>query len=236
MLNRGMANRLLVNRAPQSNVSYQLLARLVENLTGDAGTGAIYSATFRASEQLTGRGQGAMGYRRTVVLGEELIGNAVSTTQFVRSVALAEALQGNAASTCDIHLSASLTETLHASGWIGADILMQSALLTERLNGQGWMGADITTAAFLYETLLGSLSLYDVEYSITEIAGALPPGGELIIDSDPDHFQVLLNGTNAIHLHKGDWIRIGRRTVDITVQATNDNNFELEVYYYTLYL
>ena len=96
------------------------------------------------------------------------------------------------------------------------------------------LGADMWIEPRWYETLNGYASLYSIAESVMRILGEVPPGGTLVIDSE--NFNVLLDNVNVIGRHNGDWIWIGRPTIDLTLNSSGTDQYSWEVYYIAQYL
>lgn len=62
----------------------------------------------------------------------------------------------------------------------------------------------------------------------------IPPGGELRIDSEL--YTVLLNGQNALHTQSGEWIRISRELLRITIESASGGGLEGQLIYTERYL
>ena len=85
-----------------------------------------------------------------------------------------------------------------------------------------------------YAIFGGSISAEALEEIILDLAVTIPPNGILVIDSD--NFRVLLNGTNAIKYHSGDWIdQLNRSSKSITIQG-GGNSLTATIYFQELWL
>lgn len=62
----------------------------------------------------------------------------------------------------------------------------------------------------------------------------IPPGGELRIDSEL--YTVLLNGQNALHTQSGDWVRISRELLRVTVECASGGGLSGQLIYTERYL
>lgn len=78
------------------------------------------------------------------------------------------------------------------------------------------LGADFTAPEVSFEGAVYSIistAVFDT-YTVS-VNVRIPAGGKLIIDSD--NYVVLLNGTNAIDKHSGDWLLLDRNVDKIQV-------------------
>ena len=68
----------------------------------------------------------------------------------------------------------------------------------------------------------------------TIIAIAIPPGGELRIDSDT--FRVLLDGENVLYAQEGDWINVAREVLYLDIESATGGALEGSITYQERYL
>lgn len=63
---------------------------------------------------------------------------------------------------------------------------------------------------------------------------AIPPGGELRIDSDT--FRVLLDGENILYAQEGDWINVAREVLYLDIESATGGALEGSITYQERYL
>lgn len=63
---------------------------------------------------------------------------------------------------------------------------------------------------------------------------AIPPGGELRIDSDT--FRVLLDGENILYAQEGDWINVAREVIYLDIESATGGALEGSITYQERYL
>lgn len=89
--------------------------------------------------------------------------------------------------------------------------------------------------SYIFSELLNCEVLVDfLEYIICNIDVTLYPGHELRIDSDL--FNVMLNGQNAIHLQRGDWIYLDRNSTELLLEAGTGGRLDGQIIYQERYL
>lgn len=63
---------------------------------------------------------------------------------------------------------------------------------------------------------------------------AIPPGGEIRIDSDT--FRVLLDGENILYAQEGDWINVAREVLYLDIESATGGALEGSITYQERYL
>lgn len=63
---------------------------------------------------------------------------------------------------------------------------------------------------------------------------AIPPGGELRIDSDT--FRVLLDGENILYAQEGDWVHVAREVLYLDIESATGGALEGSITYQERYL
>lgn len=86
------------------------------------------------------------------------------------------------------------------------------------------------------EVFAATVDVVSLAEYVCELSGlTLKPGQVLVIDAAS--FNVLLDGGNAIYLHKGEWLRkMNRKTQSITITGTGATRLEAEILYTERYL
>lgn len=80
-----------------------------------------------------------------------------------------------------------------------------------------WLGKNIPLIFFGSEILNAMASVYTLDSETMQISVEIPPGGRLYIDCD--HFNILLNGQNILHLHSGEWIWLDRDLIRLVIDS-----------------
>lgn len=211
-----------------------IVAHLHEGMRGYISIGANYRIQDRYNERMKSRLRLTAGVLARAHLSEALTGSAHGFTGVRIREAAKESLQGLLRVSVNIYiLNLNAQEALAGDMHLGADILARHKA-AETLAGDMHMGADIYILQNGYETLNGYVNAGNVVEHITDIAGAIPPGGVLIIDSD--NYNVLLNGSDAIEQHCGEWVWVSRPTRKLTLSTLGSGDLEWEVFYVARYL
>ena len=228
-------NRSPYNRSLRRNGYVVGVVHILESLRGHAGSAADTYTEVRKHNQLNGNGKAAQGLSCPLILESRLESTVraaigVSAAARVREHLLSEGILGT-----EVYDVSTLRTRLTGTAYLGVDVYLSGdmrSLLTARA---AW-GADIAATHRLYEVLLGYAGVKNIEDSMTVIEGTIPPGGVLIIDADNYNMTLQQSGeiTDVIHWHQGDWIAVGRSTVDITLSGIG--KYDWEVFYHARYL
>lgn len=86
------------------------------------------------------------------------------------------------------------------------------------------------------EVFASSADVISLSEYVCEFSGlTLKPGQVLVVDASS--FNILLDGKNAIHLHKGEWLDdLNRNTQSITITGTGASRLTAEILYTERYL
>lgn len=115
----------------------------------------------------------------------------------------------------------------------GADIY-NSFMLAAALDCQALLGANLYYGLFFTALLSGLADAALLEEQVVEIAGSIPPGSELRIDSG--NFTVTLDGKNILHQQQGDWIVLERELAALTVDSGSGSQLSGSIIYTEKYL
>lgn len=126
------------------------------------------------------------------------------------------ALKGGVGLGKNIYTRSDFPFRLRADAWLGKNMYARESFPVG-LQASLWLGKNLYQGFAASEILHTVAALYTLENEIMEIAVEIPPGGRLYIDCD--NFNVLLNGENVLHLHKGDWIRLDRDVIRFTLDS-----------------
>lgn len=111
---------------------------------------------------------------------------------------------------------------------------LYEARLDSALNGILKASADYSIVEEYSEILGGHVSTVNLSQDTFIANVTIPPGGKLIIDSNV--FNMLLNGQNAIHLQKGDWIDLDRNVIYLDITAGTGGTLNGSIIYQARYL
>ena len=149
-------------------------------------------------------------------------------------------LRMNAAETFDVE-ALNLSQIINADG-IGAEAFETDTNLSQIINADGTGSASVDTGRCeLGQIIFESADCGEVFASTVDVIAltefvcefpdlVLKPGQTLVIDAST--FNVLLDGENAIHLQKGDWLDdMNRNTQSITITGTGASRLTAEILY-----
>lgn len=126
------------------------------------------------------------------------------------------ALSGSLVTGKNIYTHVDFPWKLLADVWLGKNIFVRESFFSGLQAGL-WLGKNLYQLFAASEILHMIAALYTLDNEVMELAVEIPPGGRLYIDCD--NFNVLLNGENVLHLHKGDWIRLDRDVIRLTLDS-----------------
>lgn len=196
---------------------YQLEMDCLASFGGSFGVGA--NAVLQdASMQMVfdSKTQGSIGLPLLMDLSEDLDSQALGGTAIMLSLKGTADFAAKAAAGADIPMKLELVEDLGGCFVLGADLPLRADAVAE-LNTEAALGADYPLAATFAEILSASASVVDIWEELSLITVDLAPGDELRIDSE--NYTVTLNGENILHLQEGDWFRLNRELLAITVDS-----------------
>lgn len=116
----------------------------------------------------------------------------------------------------NIYVHLNFPSELQADVWLGKNMYVWETF-PAALQTSFWLGKNLYQTFAASEILHMIAALYTLDNEVMELAVEIPPGGRLYIDCD--NFNVLLNGENVLHLHKGDWIRLDRDFIRLTLDS-----------------
>lgn len=199
-------------------IGYGENARIFETLTEQING----KAWVDPGEHLSGVGAGNIKYKIDAYVeffaqadfAEDILSDLYASQDSYLIYELAEDVDNFSYIGCDSWHSVSGAEKFYNYFWLSANRYERGWVLCEIYS------CDVTTARFTSKTVVLNVTI--------------PPGGELIIDSD--NFTVMLNGVNAIHTHMGDWVTLCRNTYDLVVSMGQYAPFKAEMIYEERYL
>ena len=195
---------------------FTVKARFYGSLLAAAGVGKDVPIDIRNHASLTGT--------LTLTPGEpvKFIGESAinANMDLICKIPIAVTGKDSLAGICSIgkNISPKLTfpTRLEDSLYIGKNMWEKFSFPTE-MQGDLWLAKNIPLILFGSEILNALASVYTLDSQTIQISAAIPPGGRLYIDCD--HFNVLLNGENILHLHSGEWIWLDRDLIRIVIDS-----------------
>ncbi|MEG1779457.1 MAG: hypothetical protein RR263_05085, partial [Oscillospiraceae bacterium] len=141
----------------------------------------------------------------------------VSVTAIVKNCGLTVNFADNAESTIYISKNTPLT-----------------AAFSQRVEAAVLISKNIYLGAVFGEIIYSVISIVTLDEDKITINVTIPPGGELVINSEL--YLVTLNGVNIIHLHKGDWISLSKDTTHLIADTSTGGNLSGQMLYRERYL
>lgn len=132
----------------------------------------------------------------------------------VKEASFGESISSQIAMGKDTALAANFVENIYVQIAIGKDTILL-ADFSENIYTQIILAKDTALAVDFCEALFTLIRAVLIEIYKFEINVAIPPDGELRINSE--HFEVTLNGASIMHLYSGDWINISRNTLTVDI-------------------
>lgn len=201
--------------------------------------GALVGAAVPVSSQLyfteTMRGsiRGTVSIASSFSAQDALGAEIQLSADVLSSAAFTDNLQGTIYAQKDLPMTLTAMEALGSNIWASKDI-PSDMNLTERLSAQITGSKDVPSAFLASEVLTTSFEAISQTMERAVFQLAIPPGGELRIDSEL--FTVLLNGENALHTQSGDWINISRELLRLVVESASGGGLEGQLIYTERYL
>lgn len=180
---------------------------------------------FIANENINGTQTASLGYYEKLIGAEELD----CTSNAHTGISLRQELQ--ASLDPDIHWSKIIINGVMTDDFVVA--LVDNAFADE-LDANAAGVAIVSFEDSFSEVLGGHMSTSVLTQQIFIANVTIPPGGRLVIDSNL--FTMLLNNENAIHLQKGDWITLDRKTVYLDVSSSTGGKLKGSIIYQGRYL
>lgn len=185
--------------------------------------------------------------------GEICQGAVRGTASVISTLSGREDLRTQARMSADVVTRSSLMEFFQASVYgqknMPAALDVQSVLdgipygskdvpaalgLVDILSARVFASKDIPVGIIASEVLTSMLEAISQTTERAVFQVTIPPGGELRIDSEL--YTVLLNGQNALHTQSGDWVRISRELLRVTVECASGGGLNGQLIYTERYL
>lgn len=208
-------------------------AAFSENLKAVAGSAVEVAFTGKFSENAQGSIHGTLAIISSLSAYSGLFTAAKMSADVITAADMIETLQAVVYGQKDTPASLDAGEIMAASIWGAKNIpayLPRADILTAQTAGSKNVPAPFTVS----EILTSILEATSQTTEQTTIQLAIPPGGELRVDSDL--FIVLLNGENVLHTQSGDWINISRNLLRLIVESASGGQLRGQLIYTERYL
>ena len=211
----------------------EIQVTFTESLDNLSGFGEDIPASFNGHVSLEGSSMVSTGFMTDLEATTTLL-SSVKVTNCIRvDHEFIDAMEGNA------YLGELMSISFDQESTLLVDAYLSSNIYTNLMAHCTW---DQFSSLFKNLSIQGALTsnlICDIDASVLEtetlvIQVAIPPGGELRIDSD--FFTATLNGQNILHLHQGDWINIDRNLVDIKINTGDGGALSGRLVYKERYL
>ena len=135
-----------------------------------------------------------------------------------------------------VNLNSDAEETFDASANVSQEVYDPVSFIEEIGTSKMSLGQIVRESADVGEVFNAAADVIALAEWVCEFPDLiLKPGQALIIDSGS--YNVMLDGNNAIHLQKGDWIdNLNRNTQNVTISGTNANKLSATIIYTDRYL
>ena len=129
---------------------------------------------------------------------------------------LSEAIAAIAVLEADSYDMVSLNEIIHTKLAIGANTA-ERATFREAVHAVAAIGSHIRETVRFDEFINVLITVKTTTQDVIDINITIPPGGELIINSD--NYTATIDGVNVLHLYTGAWLYIDSEVVGVSVSA-----------------
>lgn len=125
------------------------------------------------------------------------------------------------------------SDETHSKTW-GSKRMHRAFVFAETGTAYSFASKNVIRSLFGSEflTVLTDAGKQATDQAIITIA--IPPGGELRIDSDT--FRVLLDGENILYAQEGDWIHVAREVLYLDIESATGGALEGSITYQERYL
>lgn len=217
----------------QQNKTVEITETFSESMGAVAGAAIPVDFRGRFAETLQGSARGTVSIITRFSAADILTASVRMSADVLARISLYENMLGAAYGQKNIPAAVSGAEVLSGKLYGAKNIpdrLTSEDRLTARVSG----GKNIPVSVQASEVLTSMLEATSQTTERTAIQLAIPPGGELRIDSGL--FLVLLNGENALYAQSGDWINISRDLLRIIVESASGGNLRGSLIYTERYL
>lgn len=210
---------------------------IVENFSEAMGAvaGAAVPVDFRGkyAETLQGSIRGTVSVVTLLAERDDLSAAVKMSADVLSGLSAEETLQTAAYGQKNIPANLSeageLTARSAASKNIPAPLKLADAIIARTAGSK-----NVPSSLKVAEVMTSMLEATSQTTERTTLQLAIPPGGELRIDSEL--FLVLLNGENALHTQSGDWINVSRDLLRLVVESASGGQLRGQLIYTERYL
>lgn len=129
-----------------------------------------------------------------------------------------------------------LSNGLNQESYSGKYMAVHIGEITDKLGLYSILSKDIIYDLFVSSMLNNEVSTVALVNEILNLNINLKPGESIEIDSSNFTIFKDKDDENILHLHKGDWINVGRETVSIDINSGSGGKIEGQLLYVERYL
>lgn len=189
-----------------------------ESVGALAGAAVPVEIRCRFVDGIQGSARGTVSIVLLLQAQDKLGARVRMLADILSAASFCEAMQGGFYAQKNLPVDLAASELLTGRPWASKSIPTELAL-TDQLRAGAAGGKNTPGTLSVYEVLgtLLAATVQDTERAVFTIA--IPPGGELRIDSEL--FTVLLNGQNVLHIQSGDWINVSRELLRLNIESAS---------------
>lgn len=187
-----------------------------ENMNSVAGAAIPVESTAFFDAGLRGTSRGTIAVRSAFNSASKLLAACEMRANILVGARMPAELKQVARGVKNILRGGDFADALTAYGYPSKNIIWAEAeadVLNAATNGVKNIPA-VELGASILTAVAGAIKQSTEQVTIRI---AVPPGGELRIDSDT--FRVMLNGENILYAQSGDWIRISRELLYLDIES-----------------
>lgn len=199
-----------------------------EALNSVAGVAIPVETRERYSDTMGGYVRGTISVVSTMKAEAGLFTAAKMSANVIVKAVAAETISAAVVATKNTPAALTSEDALAADIWASKNI-PETVRGAEALTAFATASKDINSALVVGDILT---ALTDATSQTTETAVfqiAIPPGGELRIDSDA--FFVLLDGENVLYAQSGDWINVSRELLRLIIESATGGDLSGQLIY-----
>lgn len=164
---------------------------------------------------------------------EEVFSNVIFQGSIGEKFIASESIYGDLYFCKDMGIKDELNEKIEGTHYFGKDIDSEF-IFEDKLENMTILSKDLIFDITFSETLLTEISSQILERLILFADCTIPPGGVLEIDSNT--FNMYLNNSNIIHLHRGDFVNLERGLVSVDINSGTAGNLTGKIIFNERYL
>lgn len=201
-----------------------------------AVSGAAVPVAFqgRCAEAMQGSVRGTISLISALQASGDLLAAVKMSAEAAARAAFAGALQARASGQKNTPAALAASDVLTALPYAAKEVPVPALALADRLAARASGAKELPARLSASEVLTALPEATSQTTERTTLELTIPPGGELLIDSDL--FLVLLDGENALHTQSGDWICVSRELLRLVVESAAGGGLEGQLIYTERYL